>query len=67
MLVLSRMVGEEIVIAGGTSNEVRITVEDISHGRVKIGVKAPLEMQVNRKEIQDIIDGENDGCAKSDH
>jgi carbon storage regulator len=47
MLVLSRKVGETIVIG----DTVRVTVVDIGQGRVKIGVQAPDEVSVDREEI----------------
>ena len=47
MLVLSRKKNEEIIIAG----QIRITVVEITGGRVKIGVSAPLEVPVHRAEL----------------
>ena len=47
MLVLSRKQNEEIIIAG----QIRITVVEISGGRVKLGVSAPLEIPVHRAEL----------------
>jgi carbon storage regulator len=49
MLVLSRKVGEAIVI----NDNIRITVVDIGQGRVKIGVHAPNNVSVDRQEIYD--------------
>lgn len=49
MLVLSRKVGEAIVI----NDNIRITVVDIGQGRVKIGVHAPGNVSVDRQEIYD--------------
>jgi carbon storage regulator len=47
MLVLSRKLGESVVINGN----IRITVADIGNGRVKIGVTAPREVHVARAEL----------------
>ena len=47
MLVLSRKIGEEIVI--GTN--IRITVVAIKGGKVRLGIAAPKEVVVDRKEI----------------
>jgi carbon storage regulator len=47
MLVLTRKVGEEIIIGGG----IRITVSAIKGDRVKIAVSAPPHIQVNRAEV----------------
>ena len=49
MLVLSRRVGEEIVIAGN----VRVTVVSVEGGKVRLGVSAPASVPVHRKEVHD--------------
>ena len=47
MLVLSRKLGEAIIIGDG----IRVTVLDTGGGRVKLGVVAPAEVPVHRQEI----------------
>lgn len=47
MLVLSRKVGEEIVIGGN----IRIVITKLENGRVKIGVDAPKDVKVLRSEL----------------
>ncbi len=47
MLVLSRKIGESIIIG----DTVRVTVVEIGQGRVKIGVHAPDDISVDREEI----------------
>jgi len=47
MLVLSRKVGEQIVIGGN----VLITVVDAFNGRIRLGITAPPEISVLRKEL----------------
>jgi carbon storage regulator len=47
MLVLTRKVGEEIVIDG----HIRITISSVNGDRVKIGVTAPRDVPVNRGEV----------------
>jgi carbon storage regulator len=47
MLVLSRKVGEAIVIGGG----VRVTITSINGNKVRIGVEAPPEVRVDREEV----------------
>lgn len=49
MLVLSRKIGETIVVG----DTIRITVVDVGQGRVKIGVQAPHNVSVDREEIYD--------------
>src|SRR5262249_34222644 len=48
MLVLSRRLGEEVVIAG----TIRVTIRAANGGRVRIGIAAPPSVTVNRKEVQ---------------
>ena len=49
MLVIRRRPGESIVIGAG----VEIEVLESSSGRVKLGIRAPREVLVMRKEVQD--------------
>lgn len=59
MLVLSRHKNESIVI----NNDITIVVVDIRGDKVRLGVKAPKEVPVNRREVQDAIERAN---AQSD-
>ena len=47
MLVLSRKVGERILIG----DKITVTVVKIGHGGVRIGIEAPTEMAVVREEL----------------
>jgi carbon storage regulator len=49
MLVLTRRIGEEIVIDGS----IRVTVVAIQEGRVRLGVTAPEHVRVDRQEIHE--------------
>ena len=49
MLVLTRRVGESIVIA----DDIRIAVVSIRGDRVRIGVAAPADVRVDRLEIHE--------------
>jgi len=49
MLVLTRKIGEEIIIAGN----IRISIVEVGPGRVKIGVDAPRSVSVDRAEIHE--------------
>lgn len=57
MLVLTRLTDEEIVIAGGT---IVIKVLGVRCGKVRIGISAPKDIDVNRREIYDAIQAERD-------
>jgi carbon storage regulator len=47
MLVLTRRVGEEIVIA----DNIRVTVTAVKGDRVRLGITAPPEVRVDRGEV----------------
>jgi carbon storage regulator len=47
MLVLSRKLGQRVVIA----EDITITVLEVSGGRVKLGISAPAEVPVHREEL----------------
>jgi carbon storage regulator len=49
MLVLTRKVGEEIVIG----NDVRLMVVAIEGAKVRLGINAPKEVVVDRQEIHE--------------
>lgn len=51
MLVLSRFKDQELLVGGG----IRIVIVDVERasGRVKIGIEAPPDVQVVRREIMD--------------
>jgi carbon storage regulator len=51
MLVLSRKLGERIVIG----DRIVVTVVELDHGRVRLGVEAPREIAVLRPLVQPIV------------
>jgi carbon storage regulator len=51
MLVLSRKKNESIVI----NNDIRIVVVEIRGDKVRLGVEAPREVPVHRREVYDAI------------
>lgn len=59
MLVLSRKKGESIMIG----NDIEITVMDIQGEQVRIGINAPKNIAVHRKEIFIEIQQENKKAA----
>ena len=61
MLALTRKVDEGIIING----EIEVKVLDIQDGKVKLGIEAPKEMSIHRKEVYLSIE-ENNKKAVSD-
>ena len=59
MLVIRRRTGESILIAG----DIEIEVLETSPTRVKLGIRAPKEVDVVRKEVG-LIAGENLSAAR---
>ena len=60
MLVLSRHVDESLIIG----NDIEIVVVEIRGDKVRLGVQAPREVSVHRKEVYDAIQRERN--AESD-
>lgn len=56
MLVLTRKLEESIIIDGN----IEVSIIGITKHQVRIGVKAPKDVSVNRKEIQSRIDAEKE-------
>jgi carbon storage regulator len=54
MLVLSRKIGQSIVI----DDDIVITVLDAGNGRVALGIQAPRERPVHRMEVYQAIQAE---------
>lgn len=59
MLVLSRRVGESIVIGGN----VVVTVLDVRGEVVRVGVRAPRDVQVHREEVFREVQASNAAAA----
>lgn len=60
MLVLSRQRDETIMIG----DNVEITVVDVRGDKVRLGITAPREVQVHRKEVYDAIKRENAAASR---
>lgn len=59
MLVLSRQRDETIMIG----DDIEITIVDIKGDKVRVGINAPREIQVHRKEVYEAIKRENAAAA----
>ncbi len=62
MLILTRRIGETLRIG----DDVSITVLDVQGNQVRIGVDAPKEIAVHRKEIYQRIQREKQAQAKTE-
>lgn len=51
MLVLSRRVGESVVIGAGTPDAVTVTVLEVRGDVVRVGIDAPRSVAVHRAEL----------------
>ncbi|MCI0362817.1 MAG: carbon storage regulator CsrA [Phycisphaerales bacterium] len=60
MLVLSRQRDETIMIG----DDIELTIVDIRGDKVRIGIKAPADVAVHRKEVYDAIKRENEQAAQ---
>ncbi len=61
MLVLTRHTDEAIVIGDG----IEIVVVEVRGDRVRLGISAPPEVPVHRKEIYELIQAENIKASKA--
>ena len=59
MLVLSRQRDESIIVG----DNVQITIVDIRGDKVRLGIEAPPDISVHRKEVFDAIQRENRKAA----
>lgn len=57
MLVLSRKIGEKLVIG----NNITITVNRIAGNRVTLGIEAPAAVRIARGELKPVMDAFADG------
>ncbi|MGA1847546.1 carbon storage regulator CsrA [Deferribacter abyssi] len=63
MLVLTRKIGESIVIG----DEIEVRIININGKTVRIGIDAPKHIVVHRKEIYEEIVKENISAAREDN
>lgn len=62
MLVLTRKVNQSIVIGDG----IEVVVLEVRGEQVRLGIKAPRDVAVHRKEIFDQILAENESATGTD-
>ena len=61
MLILTRKLNESIIIG----DNIVVTIVEIDKGHVRLGVQAPKDIAVHRKEIYDRIQEENVKAASA--
>lgn len=62
MLVLSRRVGERLIIG----NDIVVTIIDVRSDGVRVGIDAPREVRVTRAEIFEAVEQHNVEAASAD-
>lgn len=62
MLIITRKTGESVMIG----DDIEITVSKISDGSVKLGIKAPKDISILRKEIVELVKEENKAAVNFD-
>ncbi|PRX32580.1 carbon storage regulator CsrA [Orenia metallireducens] len=59
MLVLTRKINESIIIG----DDIELTIVEISGGQVRVGINAPRQIEIHRKEIYEQIEVANKEAA----
>lgn len=59
MLILTRRVGETFIIG----DDIRITVCSVRNGQVRIGIEAPKNVSIHRKEVYERIQREEEASG----
>lgn len=62
MLIITRKKGESLMIG----DDIEIVISKIDDGSVKIGVKAPRDIEILRKELYEEVEQENKEATKID-
>jgi carbon storage regulator len=62
MLIITRKKGESLMIG----EDIEIIISKIDDGSVKIGIKAPKDVSILRKELYDEVERENREAIKVD-
>lgn len=61
MLILTRKIGETILV----DNKIEICILEVSNGNVRLGIKAPENVKIIRKELIKEIKEENEESVKN--
>lgn len=60
MLVLSRNRNDAIIIG----DDIKVTILSVQNGKVQLGIEAPTDVPIHRKEIYDAIKKEEERSSK---
>ncbi|MFA5577402.1 MAG: carbon storage regulator CsrA [Tissierellaceae bacterium] len=63
MLILTRKKGESIIVDG----KIEIRVMELEDGRVRIGIEAPKDIDIVRKELYERVGEENMAAVRHEH
>ncbi|MPW24770.1 carbon storage regulator CsrA [Alkalibaculum sp. M08DMB] len=61
MLILNRKINESIII----EDNIEIKILDIVDGKIKLGIEAPKDIRILRKEVYDEVKAENEASIQS--
>lgn len=61
MLILTRKKGESIVI----DDKIEITILESADGKIKLGIEAPKNIDIHRKEVHESIKDENQNARNN--
>ena len=67
MLVLTRKLGEEIIVTDDRGRRLKLAVLEMRSGQVKLGLTASREFTIHRSEIQERVDAGLDREPRTYH
>lgn len=59
MLILNRKAGESIIL----NEEIEVTILEITDGKIKLGIEAPKNVTILRKEVYEAVKAENEASV----
>ena len=62
MLILTRKVGESVLIGDG----IKVSVEAVKGNQVRVGIDAPTDVSVHREEVRERLEEGKASSAESD-
>jgi len=65
LLILSRKIGESVVIKVG-NRKIKLTMVEQDNGSIKIGFEAPKDIKIYRQEVYEEIVKQNKAALESD-